>query len=50
MATPAIRNSTPSPPLAAPGGEVRVVIPATAQVPASTPIPVAATGSRDRKP
>ncbi len=50
MATPAMTRRTPRPPLTVPGGEVSVVSPTTAQVPASTPIPVAATGSRARKP
>src|SRR4051812_9706976 len=50
MQTPAVTRKTPNPGLTAPGGEVAVVSPTVAQVPASTPMPVAATTSRARKP
>src|SRR5690349_13262047 len=50
IASPAVTSSTPNPALVEPGGDVYVVSPTTAHVPVSTPMPVAATGSRARKP
>src|SRR4051794_11655197 len=50
MQTPAVTSRTPSPGLTLPGGDVAVTRPTVPQVPASTPIPVAATTSRARKP
>jgi hypothetical protein len=47
---PAVTSRTPSPALVEPGGDVYVVRPTTAHVPVSTPMPVAATGSRARNP
>src|SRR4051794_37589963 len=49
-ANPTQHRTTPSPPLVVPGGELSVARHAAAQPPDSSPMPVAAAGSRARNP